>query len=219
MVAGLTEVIERRHRARRPGSARRRPRSRRRVPVAVLLPWLTARENVALGVDRVYPHAQPGRARATSSTTTSRASASATPCDKPRARAFERHEAARRHRARLRAVAEAAAARRALRHARLAHALGAAGRADGGLGAHPGHRDLRHPRRRRGDPARRPRRDDDERPARASASHRRRPCRGRAAARHCSSTRDYYAYRQEVLDFLAGCEHAMVDAASKAAAA
>ena len=32
-----------------------------------LVPWLTARENVALGVDRVYPHAARGRARATSS--------------------------------------------------------------------------------------------------------------------------------------------------------
>ena len=30
---------------------------------------------------------------------------------------------------------------------------------------------------------------------------------------------DYYAYRQEVLDFLAGCEHAKADAAAKAVAA
>jgi nitrate/nitrite transport system ATP-binding protein len=28
-----------------------------------LLPWLTARENVAVGVDRVYPHASPGERR------------------------------------------------------------------------------------------------------------------------------------------------------------
>jgi nitrate/nitrite transport system ATP-binding protein len=30
---------------------------------------------------------------------------------------------------------------------------------------------------------------------------------------------DYYAYRQEVLDFLAGCEHVKADAAANAAAA
>ena len=28
-----------------------------------LLPWLTARENVAVGVDRVYPHASAGERR------------------------------------------------------------------------------------------------------------------------------------------------------------
>ena len=45
-----------------------------------LMPWLTARENVALGVDRGLSQRQPGRARATSSSTTWRASASATRC-------------------------------------------------------------------------------------------------------------------------------------------
>ena len=44
-----------------------------------LMPWLTARENVALGVDRVYPKASTRRARATSSSTTSPGSALATP--------------------------------------------------------------------------------------------------------------------------------------------
>ena len=53
--------------------------------------------------------------------------------DKLGGRALERHAPARRHRPRLRAEPEAAAARRAVRHARQPHALGAAGRADGGV--------------------------------------------------------------------------------------
>ncbi len=80
--------------------------------------------------------------------------------------------------------------------------------ADGGVGAHARHRHLRHARRRRGDPARRPRRDDDERPARdASAAScdvdLPRPRTRKALLEHP----DYYAYRQEILTFLASCEH------------
>ena len=45
-----------------------------------LMPWLTARENVALGVDRVYPKASPGRAARHRRILSAAASASATPC-------------------------------------------------------------------------------------------------------------------------------------------
>ena len=71
------------------------------------------------------------------------------------------------------------------------------------------HGDLRHARRRRGDPAGRSRRDDDERPARED-----RPDHARRSAATADSRKallehpDYYAYRQEILTFLAGCEHA-----------
>src|SRR5690606_31340168 len=82
------------------------------------------------------------------------------------ARAFERNAPARRSRARVRAEPEAAVARRAVRDARFADPLGAAGAPDGGPRAHASHGDLRHARRRRGDPPRGPCRDDDERAAR-----------------------------------------------------
>jgi len=85
--------------------------------------------------------------------------------------ALERHEAAGGHRARVRARPEAAPARRAVRHARLVDALGAAGGADGGLGTQQGHRRHGHARRRRSDPARRPGGDDDERAAGQGRPH------------------------------------------------
>ena len=143
-----------------------------------LLPWLTARAECRARRRPRLSARQPRPSAARSSTTTSTASASADAMDKLRRRAVERHEAARRHRPRLCAVAQAAAARRAVRHARQPDPLGAAGSADGGVDAHPGHRDLRHPRRRRGDPARRPRGDDDQRPERPHRPHHR----GRPAA-------------------------------------
>ncbi len=70
----------RRHRARRPRGHARRARIARVVFQAPsLLPWLTARENVTLGVDRVYPHASRAERARHRRATTSRASASATP--------------------------------------------------------------------------------------------------------------------------------------------
>ena len=169
---------------------RRRARSRRGVPGAVAAALADrARERRARRRPRLSAR-QPQPSATTSSSYYLARVGLADAMDKRASRAVQRHAAARRHRARLRAVAQAAAARRALRHARLAHALGAAGSADGGLDAHAGHRDLRHPRRRRGDPARRPRGDDDQRPERA---HRpaswRSIFRGRARAGRCSSIR------------------------------
>ena len=71
----------------------------------------------------------------------------------------------------------------------------------------PRHRDLRHPRRRRGDPALRPRGDDDQRPG----GHHRpivevdlpRPRTRKALVEHP----DYYRYRAAVLGFLEEYEH------------
>ena len=53
----------RRHHARRSRGDQRRSGSRRGVPGAEPAAWLTARQNVALGVDRVYPHAGDGERR------------------------------------------------------------------------------------------------------------------------------------------------------------
>ena len=141
-----------------------------------LMPWLTARQNVALGVERVYPHASQaerreivdyyldrvglGDARTSwrRKCRTACASASASPAP-------------------LRSR-PAAAARRAVRHARQPDALGLAGRAGRSVEPHQGDRDHGHPRRRRGDPARRPGGDDDQRPQR----HDRQDAEGRPAA-------------------------------------
>ncbi len=104
-----------------------------------LLPWLTARENVALGVERVYPHVERGRA--------TRHRRLLPDARRPRRcagqagqRTVERHEAARRSGACLCAGAEAAAAGRAFRHARRADTLGPAGSADGRVAAATGSR-------------------------------------------------------------------------------
>ena len=188
MAAGLNPISVGRHRPRRPPRRRRRPRARRGLPVAEPdaladrarerrdrrrpgLPEGDARR--APGGRRILP--REGRPRRRDGP--------------PRRRDVERHAPARRHRPRLRALAEAAAARRAVRHARQPDPLGAAGGADGGLVADPRHRDLRHPRRRRGDPALRPRGDDDQRPRghhRPASS--RSTCPARAPARRWSST-------------------------------
>ena len=50
-----------------------------------LFPWLTARENVALGVDRVYPHAKRRRARRDRRLLSANVSVSADSLDKPAA--------------------------------------------------------------------------------------------------------------------------------------
>ena len=174
--------FRRRHRARQQGSHHRRPRPRGGVPVAVAVPLahgegerrhrrrpgLPARQpRRARGHRDLLPFARrPGRRHG-----------------QARGGPVERHEAARRHCPRLRAVAEAAAARRAVRHARLAHPLAAARGADGGVVAHAGDRDLRHPRRRRGHSAGRPRGDDDQR---AERPHRPDHGRGHCAPAHAA---------------------------------
>ena len=91
-----------------------------------LLSWLTARQNVALGVDRVYPHASNAE-RSRHRRLLPHARRARRFARQARARHVERHAPARGPGARLRAVAQAAAARRALRHARCADALGPAG--------------------------------------------------------------------------------------------
>ena len=63
MVAGLNEISVRRYRAQRQGSEVTAGPERAVVFQAPsLMPWLTARENVALGVDKVYPSARAVRA-------------------------------------------------------------------------------------------------------------------------------------------------------------
>ena len=167
---GAQQDIERRHRARWARGERRRAGSRRRLPVAFADAVADgARERRSRRRPRLS-QGQPGRAARhrrilPAPRRPRRRHASA------RRRTLQRHEAARRHRPRLRAFAQAAPARRAVRHARQPHPLGAAGRADGRLGAHQGHRHLRHPRRRRGDPPRRPGGDDVERPERDDRQH------------------------------------------------
>ena len=117
--------------------------------------------------------------------------------------AVGRHEAARRHRARLRDPAEDAAARRAVRRARRADARHDPGRAAAHLrrDAPDGVHD--HARRRRGDPARRPHPADEQRPAGA----RRRDRAQHDAARARSAPRlhhdpQYYRIRNHLVDFL-----------------
>ena len=108
-----------------------------------LFPWLTARENCAIGVDKVYPRVSRGRApgRGRILPRTGRPSR----CDgQDRQRDVERHETEGRDCPGLCALAQAAALGRTLRDARQPDALGTAGSADGGLGPDQGHRDLRH---------------------------------------------------------------------------
>ena len=100
---------------------------------ATLLPWLSVRDNVRLALDQVRE--APG---ADAASVPRRRSGLGGPRRALPARAVGRHAAARRHRARLRARAAAAPARRAVLAARRAHAHGAAGRADGALGARRG---------------------------------------------------------------------------------
>ena len=102
-----------------------------------LLPWLTALENVRLGVDRVYPHGTRAASATRSRRTILERVGLARRARAAARRALARRVPARRHRARLRARAEAAPARRALRHARLAHAHGAPGGAARALEPRP----------------------------------------------------------------------------------
>ncbi|MGT2437351.1 ABC transporter ATP-binding protein [Bradyrhizobium betae] len=88
-----------------------------------LFPWLTARENVALGVDRVYPHATRRQRDEIVDYYLERVGL-ADLFDKPAAADVERDASACRNCARLRAVAEAAAARRTVRYARQPHLVG-----------------------------------------------------------------------------------------------
>ncbi len=134
-----------------------------------LFPWLTAAQNVALGVDRVYRHASVAeRADIVRYYLTRVGLGNETA--KAGTRSLERNAPTRGARARVRTESEAAVARRAVRHARFAHALGAPRAPDGSVGAHAGHGDLRHPRRRRGDLARGPRGDDDQRAEREESA-------------------------------------------------
>ena len=57
MTAGLTDVTHGGIIARRPRGGCRGPDRAVVFQAPSLFPWLTARENVALGVDQVYPHA------------------------------------------------------------------------------------------------------------------------------------------------------------------
>ena len=220
MAAGLNESIGRRHRARRHAKSSQPARiaascfRRRSCSLAH-----GARERRARRRPRLSA-CEPRRARATSSTTTSRASALAMPMRQARARALERHEPARRDRARLRAVARScccstsrSACSTALTRWELQEVLMEVWARTQVTAICVTH-------------------DVDEAilladrvvmmtngPNATIGKVIDVDCRGRARRKALLEHPDYYAYRQEVLDFLAGCEHAMVDAASKAAAA
>ena len=148
-----------------------------------LFPWLTARENVALGVDRVYPHARRKERDEIVDYYLERVGLADSLRQAGRGD-VERHAPACWYRARLCAVAQAAAAGRAVRHARQPHPLGPPGSADGRLEAHAGDGPVRHPRRRRGYPARRSRGDDDQR---AECPHRPNHAGRHSAAAHPQS--------------------------------
>jgi ABC-type nitrate/sulfonate/bicarbonate transport system ATPase subunit len=92
-----------------------------------LLPWLSAHENVLLGVDRVYPHGTRAERHAIATHFLELVGLGD---------ALESHppQLSRRHRARVRACAEAAAAGRAVRNARFADAHRAAAGAARALG-------------------------------------------------------------------------------------
>ncbi len=92
---------------------------------------------------------------------------------------LRRHEAARRHRPRARHGAQGAAARRAVRRARRAHARAPAGLGDGDPRPAQEHRADDHARRGRGRAAVRPHRHDDQR---SGGPHRRGADRADAAA-------------------------------------
>ena len=85
-----------------------------------LLPWMTAFENVMLGVDQVFSRRQQNGA-ATSCGILSRRRRPRGFDAQASARAFAGHAAARRDRARVRVEAQDAAARRAVRHVGFAH--------------------------------------------------------------------------------------------------
>ncbi len=124
-----------RHLPRRPRGARGRPRPRRRVPGAVA-------GAVADGGAERRARRRPRLSRRHARRAPGRGALLPEPRgpwrrqDQVRRRALQRHEAARRAGTRLRAVAQAAAAGRAVRHARQPDALGPAGGADGGVDAH-----------------------------------------------------------------------------------
>ena len=103
-----------------------------------LFPWLSAFENVALGVDRVFPHASEKERREVVEYYLDRVGLGGALHKKARDH-LQWHEAAGRHRPRLCPVAQITAAGRALRHAGFADALGTAGIADGSLDSNPGH--------------------------------------------------------------------------------
>ena len=158
-----------------------------------------------LGVDQVVPETSRERARrAIADALPRRWSASATRSHKRPARAVARACAsASASRAPSRSRPEDAAARRAVRHARLAHAARAAGRAARALAREREDGADGDPRRGRGAVPVRPRRDDDQRPA-APRSATSSTCRsrGRASAPRCSSTPTTTRCASELIGFL-----------------
>ena len=145
-----------------------------------LLPWMTARANVALGVDRVYPHASRAERGDIVSYYLERVGL-ADAMDK---RAAELSNGMKQRVGIARAFAlspKLLLLDEPFGMLELADALGIAGSADGSVVAHASDGHLRHPRRRRGDPARRPRGDDDQR---AKGAHRPRDGRRHRAPPH-----------------------------------
>ncbi len=137
-----------------------------------LVPWLTAEQNVALGVDRVYRDATRAERqdvvhyylnRVGLGDAMTKYAAELSNGMKQRvglARAFALSP-------KLLLLDEPFGMLDSLTRWALQEVL------DGGVDAHVRHRRLRHPRRRRGDPSRRPRGDDDQRSQRARRPHRR----------------------------------------------
>ena len=96
-----------------------------------LLPWLTVYDNVRLAVDKVFGGTKSRAERHDWIDAQSRSRADGARQGQAAGGNLRRHEAARRHRARARDGAEGAAARRAVRRARRAHARAPAGLGDG----------------------------------------------------------------------------------------
>ena len=114
---------------------------------------MTARENVALGVDRVYPHAPPNERDEIVSYYLSRVGLG----DAMDKLASELSNGMKQRVGIARAFAlspKLLLLDEPFGMLDSPHSLGTAGSADGRLVAHASHRDLRHPRRGRSDPAR-----------------------------------------------------------------
>ena len=146
-----------------------------------LFPWMTALENVMLGVEPSVPEQERPRAHATSPSITSSWWASATRAQQASGRAVRRDAAARRPRAGLRALIRRCCCSTSRSACSTRSRASSCKTCSSTSGARRQDRADGHPRRRRGALSVRPRGDDDQRPG--GQGGRNSQCPVRAAAR------------------------------------